>query len=307
MFVDSDLDIRSTSRSRSPARRARPGAPGGRHYLYVFVFAAAPYDVAITSGSRAPIRESCGGSTRAGQVRGFARILRGRSHDHQNHVLPAPDAFAYSDVLDAFIIANNDEIIFRVRKRVASRSGKASRDDGGNGIPVFLEQLGVALRLADETDRIDHEEIRKSAATYGDELLKSGLDIEEVVHAYGDVCQTLTELAIETDAPIPTEEFRVMNLCLDDAIAQAVTQFSQHRGLEGERTATTDAVAHEMLALLASARTSFEIIQRGQVAPRGATAQILERSLASLTTAVEGMLAQESLVGDAEGPSAAPQ
>ncbi len=207
------------------------------------------------------------------------------------------DALACWDVLESFIDDNNAEILARVRKRASARTGKAAVDDYRSGIPVFLEQLGVALRLADQTDRIDHEEIRKSAAQHGEDLLRSGIDIQEVVHVYGDVCQTLTELAVEANAPIPTAEFRVMNLCLDDAIAQAVTQFSQDRergrGLEGERRAADTLVAHQMLALLASARMSFEIIKRGQVAPRGATAQILERNLARLSAAVEGMLARD--------------
>jgi len=157
-------------------------------------------------------------------------------------------------MLDAFITENNDEIIARVAKRVASRAGRRSKDAATSGIPVFLKQLGAALRLADKTDQTDHDEIRKSAGEHGDYLLEAGVDIEEVVHEYGDVCQTITELTMEKDAPIPTEEFKVMNLCLDDAIAEAVSRFAHESASEGEGGQRE--LAHQMRSLLATASTS---------------------------------------------------
>jgi hypothetical protein len=131
-------------------------------------------------------------------------------------------------VLDTFIVANRDAIIERTRERVAARTGPNSTGQGlPNGIPAFLDQLVAALRVADRTDQIDHAQIGASATEHGEDLLGRGLKIEHVVHDYGDVCQVVTELAIEQRAQIPTEEFRVLNLCLDDAIAAAITAFSE--------------------------------------------------------------------------------
>jgi len=138
-------------------------------------------------------------------------------------------------MLDAFITENNDEIIARVAKRVASRAGRRSKDAATSGIPVFLKQLGAALRLADKTDQTDHDEIRKSAGEHGDYLLEAGVDMEK-------------------DAPIPTEEFKVMNLCLDDAIAEAVSRFAHESASEGEGGQRE--LAHQMRSLLATASTS---------------------------------------------------
>jgi len=131
-------------------------------------------------------------------------------------------------VLDAFIIANRVAIIERTRARVAARTGPGSTGEGlPDGIPAFLDQLVDALRLADRTDEIDHEQIRGSATRHGEDLLGKGLTIEQVVHDYGDVCQVVTGLAIEQKALVPAEEFQVLNLCLDDAIAAAITAFSE--------------------------------------------------------------------------------
>ena len=53
--------------------------------------------------------------------------------------------------------------------------------------------------------------------------------MSQVVHDYGDVFQAITELAVETRAPISTEDFRALNRCLDDAIAGAVTEYGRER------------------------------------------------------------------------------
>lgn len=41
------------------------------------------------------------------------------------------------------------------------------------------------------------------------------------MHDYGDACQSVTEIAVETHAPIDADDFRTLNRCLDDAIADA--------------------------------------------------------------------------------------
>ena len=61
--------------------------------------------------------------------------------------------------------------------------------------------------------------------------------MSQVVHDYGDVCQAITELAVEMNAPISTDDFRMLNRCLDDAIAGAVTEYGREQNqstLDGE-------------------------------------------------------------------------
>jgi len=195
-------------------------------------------------------------------------------------------------MLDKFIIAERDEIISRTKARVVQRTGP--KPDLPDGIPAFLDQLVTALRLADATDKIDHERIRESAGKHGDALLRMGLNLDEVVHEYGNVCQTVTELAIEREVRVPTAEFRVMNLCLDDAIAAAVTEFAGHRDQANANTSTESLgrLAHELRHLLATAKSSFDIIKRGNVAPGGSTGMVLERSLLALGVLIERAVAE---------------
>ena len=72
-------------------------------------------------------------------------------------------------------------------------------------------------------------EIADSALQHGHDLLTQGFTVSQVVHDYGDVCQSITELAGEMNVPISTDDFRTLNRCLDDAIAGAVTGYGRER------------------------------------------------------------------------------
>ena len=200
-------------------------------------------------------------------------------------------------MLADFIIANRDEIIALTRSRITVRSSPRSAGPELNGIPMFLEQLAEALHVARSTDVVDHDQILESAAVHGRNLLAMGLTVGQVVHDYGDVCQAITELAVDRAAPITGGEFRTLNLCLDDAIAGAVSEFSRERELviANEGTERIGILAHELRNLLNTAMLSFEVIRRGQVAIGGSTALVLGRSLLGLRSLVDRSLADVRL------------
>lgn len=200
--------------------------------------------------------------------------------------------------LDEFVLLNRELILSRVRARVAARSSpKASDAELQNGIPVFLDQLGDALRLARLSSAIDHVALSKSAERHGQDLLRMGLSIGQVVHDYGAVCQTITELAVEEDTPIATADFRTLNLCLDDAIAEAVSEYARLRenAILADGTERLGFLAHELRNLLNAAMLSFEIIKGGRVAPSGSTGQVLTRSLLGLRDLIDRTLSDVRL------------
>jgi signal transduction histidine kinase len=201
-------------------------------------------------------------------------------------------------VLDAFIAQNRATIISRTRKRVALRMvPKATDGELTNGIPVFLDQLGNALRLARESTAIEHGAIGTSARLHGRDLLAMGLTIGQVVHDYGDVCQVVTELALEQKAPLSGEEFRTLNLCLDDAIAEAVTAFAEQRErtITDEGTERLGVLAHELRNALNVATLAYSSIKNGIVAPGGSTGLVLSRSLSQLRDLIDRSLADVRL------------
>ncbi len=201
-------------------------------------------------------------------------------------------------MLDEFVTANRDAIIARAQARVASRtSSKPSEAELANGIPVFLEQLVAALRLEKSDHVVDHEEMCKSAARHGSDLLRMGLTVAQVVRDYGDVCQAITDLAVEQEAPIAPEQFRTLNLCLDDVIAEAVTEFSRQRegAILEHGTERLGVLAHELRNHLNTGMLSFEMIKSGQVAPGGSTARMVDRAFVGLRNLVDRSLAEVRL------------
>ena len=126
-----------------------------------------------------------------------------------------------------------------------------------------------------------------------------GYTVSQVVHDYGDVCQAITELAIEQKATISTEEFHTLNRCLDTAIAGAV---SEHGRLEhgGRRTTREEVerrgqVDHELRNLLNTALLSFQILRAGTVAIGGSTGGVLGRSLTGLRDLIDSSLSEVRL------------
>ena len=201
-------------------------------------------------------------------------------------------------MLDEFISSNRDAIIARTRARVASRTApRPSADELEHGIPAFLTQLTEALRLARATDEIDHEQISKTARQHGNDLQKLGLTIGLVVRDYGDVCQAITELAVELKAPISGEEFQTLNLCLDHAIAAAVSEFARQgeRAVTDKGTERLGILAHELRNSINTAMLAFEVIKSGRVASAGSTALLLDRSLMRLRDLVDRSLADVRL------------
>jgi signal transduction histidine kinase len=205
-------------------------------------------------------------------------------------------------MLHDFISANRALIIELAGRRVRDRTALTTSEGGSElGIPGFLSQLTDALALNAVTgapsNQPDNAGIRGTATRYGYDLLKSGFTVGQVVHGYGDVCQVVTELAINTNAAISPDDFRVFNRCLDDAIAGAVTAFQDHREAEltYEGTERLGVLAHEMRNLLNTAILSFEVLTKGMVGVRGSTGAIHARSLADLRLLVERSLMEVRL------------
>jgi hypothetical protein len=195
--------------------------------------------------------------------------------------------------LHAFLTTNRQEIIKLCREKVAKRFEPPETEiTMEHGVPLFLEQLVETLREEQDTHiRGDEAEpapaqtnIGRAAALHGAELLRRGFSVDQVVHDYGDVCQCVTALAVDQDVSISTDEFRTLNRCLDNAIADAVASFGAARQRSIERQAETsqqklDDFADEHRRLVDIAIQSFSAIKTGNIGPSGATGTLLDDAL----------------------------
>lgn len=202
-------------------------------------------------------------------------------------------------MLQEFIEIHRDEIIERCRAKVATRSVPPPTEaEINHGVPLFLDQLVAALRSGGAKL---NPEIAKSAVLHGHDLLLRGFTVSQVVHDYGDVCQSITDLALEMNAPISTDDFRTLNRCLDDAIAGAVTEFGRGRNqstLDGEAARGGERLgflAHELRNLMNTAIIAFEVLKKGDVGVAGSTGRVLHRSLIGARDLIGRSLAEARL------------
>ena len=227
-----------------------------------------------------------------------------------------------------FLYNHRDELIERCKAKVARRPRReATAAQLANGVPIFLDQLTRTLEAqengeVDESFRISGaagggartalSEMGLSAAAHGKELLALGFSVDQVVHDYGDLCQAITDLAVELDAPFSVDEFRTLNRCLDNAIADAVTEFGIWRdaGVALQQTADENerlgVLVHELRNYLHTATLAFTVLESGKVPIGGATGAVLKRSLSSLAALLNLSLSQVRGTAEASQETAFP-
>ena len=159
----------------------------------------------------------------------------------------------------------------------------------------FGEVEAISGKLGGASRR---SQIGSAGLAHGRELSRQGLSVEQVVHEYGDLCQAITGLALELDAPIETTEFKTLNRCLDNVIADAVTEFFYQRELiNADREAQAlnqrmGFLAHELRNHINTATLALRVIKSGQAGLAGAMGGVLDRSLIGLRTLVDKSLAE---------------
>lgn len=222
-----------------------------------------------------------------------------------------------------FLSNNRDDLIARCKVKVALRPLRnASACQLSNGIPMFLDQLIRTLE-AEQTGGPEAgelisgasggagsvvSEIGVSATAHGKELLRLEYTVDQVVHDYGDICQAITDLAFERDAPFEVDEFRTLNRCLDNAIADAVSEFSFQRDAAATLRQTTEInqrlgfLMHELRNSLNSAVMATGAIKTGNLSLSGATGAVLSRSHTAMARLIDRSLSEVKIQGAVPDP-----
>ena len=212
-----------------------------------------------------------------------------------------------------FLLHNRDELIARCTSKVAARPRRdATSAQLANGVPLFLSQLTRTLQAEEDGedaesilisgpsggDSLSLSEMGVSATAHGRQLLQLGYSVDQVVHDYGDLCQAITDLAVERDAPFSVDQFRTLNRCLDNAIADAVTSFVVQRDETVAMQHSADVteklgfLAHELRNSLQTATMAFTALESGKLAIAGSTGALLKRSLVALSALVTRSLVE---------------
>jgi signal transduction histidine kinase len=210
--------------------------------------------------------------------------------------------------LHEFLTLNREELIARTRAKVAQRPWPSvSASELTDGIPLFLTQLAETLRLEKTDAPFSASAIGSSATKHGSHLATMGFSVSQVVHDYGDVCQAITELAVEQNATISVEEFHTLNRCLDSAIAEAVTEYGRlQRATALEDAEQRGYLSHELRNKLQTALLAFQMLKAGKVAIGGSTGAVLGHSLADLREIIDTGLSEVRLESGIARPDVVP-
>ncbi len=220
-------------------------------------------------------------------------------------------------MLYKFLTEHRDELIRRCRQKEARRKPSRHPAVTEHGVPMFVQQL---------TDTLRHEKlasaqmfakadppplplsIGRAAALHGAELLRLGYTVDQVVRDYGDVCQAVTEMAIEQKEHIAIDEFRTLNRCLDDAIADAVTAFARDRkALDEESEALQnrlESIADDQRRLIDTALQAFSAVRTGSIGFSGATGTVLMHTLLELRDLARSVTEAATPAADSAFPKA---
>jgi signal transduction histidine kinase len=202
--------------------------------------------------------------------------------------------------LHDFIIRYRQDLIERTRAKVERRiAPRPTTHELVHGIPLFLTQLATILEDESAQAASNGEAMGWSATQHGSELLQQGFSVAQVVHDYGDLCQAVTELALEMRLPIATADFHTLNRCLDNAIACAVTEYTRQREVDasGEEVRRQGFLAHELRNHLQRALLAFQVVKSGKVGVTGSTIGVLERSLRGLRDLIDRSVSEVRLTG----------
>jgi len=197
-------------------------------------------------------------------------------------------------MLSEFISRHRQEILDLTRQKVLIRMApRPTESEIEHGVPLFLDQLTQVLKEQTARGAVSDPQLGRSAAGHGGDRLRVGFTVDQLIHDYGDVCQAVTELAVDLNTPISTDDFRTLNKCLDYAIARAVTEFERQREREQfeRENERTGFMAHELRNLIATAKLAFHALKQGKVAIGGSTGLVLERTLNSLAQMIDRSIA----------------
>jgi signal transduction histidine kinase len=213
-------------------------------------------------------------------------------------------------VLHDFLLANKIVILKMIEKRTLAidELDKRSVRQPREGLVIFLNQLISAFESLPDAEEvhssldrpveiINKNEVIHSAGVFGQEFLNQGYQLNHVVQSYGLMCQSIMELATEKKVQILSSEFRKLNMCLDIAIASAVTEFyiENHHNMKAQEIEGLGSLAHELRNALNSINLSLQLIKSGQVGFAGSTGQILELNLKRMNDLISRALTKVKL------------
>lgn len=183
-------------------------------------------------------------------------------------------------------------------KSKQGEKGRGSSTAMDQGWGLFYDELTELMRQ--DEPFASHNELgqhTQQAEKHGEEYLRMGYTLSEVVHSYGIICQAITSHADEQKYQITSREFQQLNLSLDTAIAEAVTEYETVAAekVDASEIKRLGYLAHELRNCIQNVTITLEMIKAGSVGSQGNTSAVLDRNLLRMTSLIDGALTEVRL------------
>ena len=200
---------------------------------------------------------------------------------------------AAGETLYSVLTARRAELIASWSERLRSNvvSAALPRAELVDHIPAFVDEITRALY----PDAVPLPPMSSHAEEHGEQRLRLGFDVAEVVREYGALHECILELAAGAGLVVSVRDQEVVVKFLNAGIADAVSQYVRHRDLETQRQTSEHLgfIAHELRNPLGAAQLAFRRL-RGEL-KESRTVEILERNLRQTAEMIDRVLSHTSL------------
>jgi signal transduction histidine kinase len=202
-------------------------------------------------------------------------------------------------MLHDFLTRERNTILTVAKQKAIETQGlRLTSESMDAGWGIFYDEL-IGLLERDQPFEFHGEKglHKVGAEKQGKEYLRLGYTVSEVVQSYGVICQAITELSSKLGFEITSREFRQLNLSLDTAIAEAVTEFEKGRRktVDSAEIKRLGFLAHELRNCLQSATIALEMVESGVVGIRSGTGGLLQNSLKKMAELIDTALTEVRL------------
>ncbi len=200
---------------------------------------------------------------------------------------------ASGETLYSVLTARRAELIASWSERLRSNLVTAAlpRAELVDHIPAFVDEITRALY----PDAVSLPPMSSHAEEHGEQRLRLGFDVAEVVREYGALHECILEIAAAAGLVVSARDQEVVVKFLNAGIADAVSQYVRHRDLETQRQTSEHLgfIAHELRNPLGAAQLAFRRLRRELKESR--TVEILDRNLKQTADMIDSVLSHTSL------------
>jgi signal transduction histidine kinase len=201
-------------------------------------------------------------------------------------------------MLHELLSENRDEIVGRCARKLHARHPDRPVEELLDTIPQFLDEIIKAERR--EAGLPEHTPLPDDpvyARAHGEQRFRRGYEPAVLPMDFGTISDVIGELAIEHDLHLDPRAYKLLNECLDTAIAQSITEYFTLRRTSDdlEIAEWVGCLGHELRNAVATGLMAYAALRSGQVGVDSRTSRILERSLRRAEVLVAQTLAAAHL------------